>query len=138
MKKILVVDDDKHIRQLLTEELEDEGYQVVTASNGHEAISSVLRSEHPDLMIMDLRMPKMDGLDTIGNMLKLKIDVPVIIYTAYLSYKKNYLAMAADAYVMKSSDLTELKDKVHQLINAHDKDNEKSLHSYRLQANIKR
>ena len=39
MKKILVVDDDKHIRQLLTEELEDEGYQVVTASNGHEAIS---------------------------------------------------------------------------------------------------
>lgn len=115
MKKVLLVDDDINIQRLLTEELGEDGYQVTTASNGFEAISSVIRSEPPDLIIMDIRMPMMDGLETIGNIVKLKLNIPIIIYTAYRSYKKSYLSMVADAYVMKSSDLTELKNKVHEL-----------------------
>lgn len=115
MKKILIVDDDARIRQLLSEELEDEGYHVSTVSNGREAISHLSLREKPDLIILDLRMPGLNGLDTIGFLLKLKLDLPMIIYSAYGSYINDSLAMAADAYVVKSSDLSELKNRVSEL-----------------------
>jgi len=115
MKNILIVDDDERIRQLLLEELGDEGFQVSTARNGHEALSRLAGPEKPDLIILDLRMPGMNGLDTIGFLLKLKMGFPMIIYSAYGSYANDSLAMAADAYVVKSSDLSELKNRVHEL-----------------------
>ena len=115
MKRILLVDDDAHIRQLLAEELQEEGYAVSAANNGREALSLLKGAEKPDLVILDLRMPKMDGLETIGSMVKLKLEVPIIIHTAYSSYRNDYLSMVADAYVVKTSDLTELKKKVHEL-----------------------
>jgi CheY-like chemotaxis protein len=116
MKRILLVDDDLKIQRLLCEELEEEGYAISTASNGKEALS-ILRTDlkRPDLVIMDLRMPEMDGLETIGFMLKLKLNLPVIIFTAYNGYRNDALAMAADAYVVKSSNLSELKVKIHEL-----------------------
>ena len=117
MKNILLVDDDKHIRELLTEELEDDGYQISTAPNGKKALSLLTTApERPDLVVLDIKMPKMDGLETIGFILKLKIDVPVIIFSAYSGYKNDVLAMAADAYVVKSSNLSELKEKIHELV----------------------
>lgn len=115
MKRILLVDDDAHIRELLTEELQEDGYAVSAANNGMEALSLLKGEEKPDLVILDLRMPKMDGLETIGSMVKLKLEVPIIIHTAYSSYRNDYLSMVADAYVVKTSDLTELKKKVHEL-----------------------
>jgi CheY-like chemotaxis protein len=115
MKKILLVDDDKHVQQLLREELEDDGYRVSTASNGKEALSLLNRLEKPDLVIMDLRMPEINGLDTIDHIIKLKYRIPMIIFSAYGNYKNDPLAMAADAYVVKSSDMSELKTKVQEL-----------------------
>lgn len=115
MKRILLVDDDKHVQTLLREELEDDGYQVSTASNGKEAISKLNRTEKPDLVILDLRMPEMNGLETMGLILKLKFNTPVIIFSAYSTYRNDSLAKAADAYVVKSSDMSELKRKVHEL-----------------------
>lgn len=115
MKRILIVDDDAHIRQLLTEELRDEGFLVTAASNGMEALAQLARPERPDLVILDLRMPGMNGLDTIGFLLKLRLGLPVIIYSAYGSYANDSLAMAADAYVRKSSDLSELKSRIQEL-----------------------
>ena len=117
MKKILVVDDDKRIQRLLKDELEDDGHHVSIVSNGKEAIS-LLRNGHkkPDLFILDLRMPGMNGLETMTLMLKLKFELPVIIFSAYRSYINDPIAMAADAYVVKSSDLSELKKKVYELV----------------------
>jgi two-component system, response regulator, stage 0 sporulation protein F len=115
MKKILIVDDDAHIRDLLKTELEDDGYRVSTASQGKEAITLLAGAEKPDLIIMDIRMPQMDGLETIGNILKLKVEIPIVIHSAYRGYQNDYLSMIADAYVVKSSDLSELKKKVHEL-----------------------
>jgi CheY-like chemotaxis protein len=115
MKKILIVDDDAHIRDLLKTELEDDGYRVSTASQGKEAITLLEGTEKPDLIIMDIRMPQMDGLETIGNILKLKVEIPIIIHSAYRGYQNDYLSMIADAYVVKSSDLSELMKKVHEL-----------------------
>jgi two-component system, response regulator, stage 0 sporulation protein F len=117
MKRVLVVDDDTRIQQLLMEELEEDGYQVSIASNGKDALSFLVSDpERPDLVILDLRMPKMDGLETIGFMLKLKLNLPVIIFSAYSGYRNDPLAKAADAYVVKSSDLSELKVKIHELV----------------------
>lgn len=116
MKRILLVDDDIRIQRLLAEELEEDGYRISTARNGKDALSFLTTvSEKPDLVILDLRMPKMNGLETIGLMLKLKLNIPVIIFSAYSSYRNDPLSMAADAYVVKSSDLSELKVKIHEL-----------------------
>jgi DNA-binding response OmpR family regulator len=117
MKRILLIDDDIRIQRLLTEELEEDGYKISIASNGKDALSLLTTvPERPDLVIMDLRMPKMDGLETIGFMIKLKLNLPVIIFSAYSSYRTDPLSMAADAYVVKSFDLSELKVKIRELV----------------------
>jgi CheY-like chemotaxis protein len=118
MKRILVIEDDKSIQELLRQELNDEGYTITLASNGKEALASLRNDdqEKPDLIILDLRMPKMDGFETIGHILKSKHDTPVVIHTAYPSYKDDALAMAADAFVVKSHDLTKLKYAIFELI----------------------
>jgi two-component system response regulator (stage 0 sporulation protein F) len=117
MKKILVVEDDERLQKLLRDEIIEEGYEVLIASDGKEALSMLKdMGEQPDLIILDLRMPKMDGLETMGHMLKSRVNAPVIIHSAYTSYKEDALAMAADAYIVKSHDLTELKAKIRELI----------------------
>ena len=115
MKRILVVDDDEAIRTLLREELADEGYEVITASNARDALKKV-EQEPLDLVILDIRMPGMDGLEALPRILGLKEGLPVILNTAYTQYKESFMSWAADAYVVKSSDLEELKDKVKELI----------------------
>ncbi|MRR14680.1 response regulator [archaeon] len=120
MKKILLVEDDKHLQFLIKEELNDDGYDVSVASDGKEALSLLLdgNEAEPDLIILDIRMPRMDGIDTMGHILKSKVDRPVIIHSAYASYKDNPMAMAADAYVLKSHDFSRLKDTISELLSA--------------------
>ena len=116
MKTILVVDDDEAIRTLLQEELEDEGYKVLIATNARDALKMVA-SEALDLVVLDIRMPGMDGLEALPRILGLKEGLPVIMNTAYTQYQDSFMSWAADAYVVKSSDLTELKGKVKELVN---------------------
>ena len=115
MKTILVVDDDEAIRILLQEELSDEGYQVITAGNARDALKKV-EEEALDLVILDIRMPGMDGLEALPRILGLKEGLPVILNSAYTQYQESFMSWAADAYVVKSSDLSELKGKVKDLI----------------------
>jgi CheY-like chemotaxis protein len=115
MKNILVVDDDEAIRILLQEELTDEGYHVLTATNARDALKMV-ETEPLDLVILDIRMPGMDGLEALPRILGLNEGLPVILNTAYSQYQESFMSWAADAYVVKSSDLTELKDKVKELV----------------------
>jgi two-component system response regulator (stage 0 sporulation protein F) len=115
MKTILVVDDDEAIRTLLTEELQDEGYQVIASGNARDALM-IIEKEPLDLVILDIRMPGMDGLEALPRILGLKEGLPVILNTAYAQYQESFMSWAADAYVVKSSDLTELKQKVRELI----------------------
>lgn len=114
MKTILVVDDDEAIRILLKEELTEEGYRVITASNARDALKMV-EQEPLDLVILDIRMPGMDGLEALPRILGMKEGVPVILNTAYSQYQESFMSWAADAYIVKSSDLGELKAKVREL-----------------------
>ncbi len=111
--KLLVVDDEVNQGLLYQQELEEDGYEVVVAHSGKEAIARV-QSEEFDLVILDIGMPEMDGLETLGRLLGIDNKLPVILCTAYPSYKDNFMSWAADAYVVKSMDMTELKEKIKE------------------------
>jgi len=114
-KKILVVEDEEGLRLLYKEELEAEGYEVLTAQNGREAIQR-LEEGKPDLIILDIVMPVMDGMEALGRIVGKERKIPIILNTSYPGYRRNFMSWAADAYVTKSTDLGELKDKVRELL----------------------
>jgi DNA-binding response OmpR family regulator len=115
MATILLVEDDKNQRLLYEQELRLEGYEIVTAADGKEGLRKV-QEQPPDMIIMDINIPKMDGIETMGMILSKYKNIPIIINTAYSSYKDNFMSWAADAYVVKSSDLTELKNKIKEIL----------------------
>ncbi|MBI4605230.1 MAG: response regulator [Planctomycetes bacterium] len=115
MKTILVADDEASICKLYLKELEREGYKVVCVSSAREAIQKA-REISPSLVVMDIRMPGMDGIEAMSRLLEENNEIPVVINTAYSSYKESFLSWSADAYVVKSSDLTELKDTIRRLL----------------------
>ncbi len=112
--KILVVDDDPSIRMLYKEELEDEGYEVVAASSGEEALK-LFEEEDPDLVTLDILMPDMDGIQVLRKMKEKKPRLPIIMSTAY-DYRDDFAVWASEAYVVKSSDTTELKETIKRLL----------------------
>jgi CheY-like chemotaxis protein len=115
MKRILVVDDEDPIRDYLQEELTEAGYEVLTAASAPEALK-IIEMENLDLVILDIRMPGMTGVEALPRILGLKENLPVILNTAYSQYQQDFMAWAANAYVIKSFDLTELKEKIQELL----------------------
>ena len=113
-EKILVVEDEEGLRLLYEEELKAEGYEVLTAQNGREAIQQL--DEKPDLIILDIVMPVMDGIEALGRIVGKERKIPIILNTSYPGYRDDFMSWAADAYVTKSIDLTELKKKVRDLL----------------------
>lgn len=113
--KILCVDDDLSALHLYLEELAEEGYEVVAARNGKEAVN-VFTQEKPNLVILDIRMPIMNGIEALTAILGKKRQTAVIINTAYPQYKENFMTWGAEAYVVKSSDLTELKQRIREVL----------------------
>ena len=115
MPTILIVEDDEHQQLLFQEELKEEGYDVVVASSGQQALEIVGKVE-PDLVVLDIAMPGMDGIEALGRLLSKNNQLPVILHTAYATYKDNFMTWSADAYVVKSSDLTELKAEIERVL----------------------
>ena len=118
MATVLVVDDDEHQRLLYREEFERDGYEVLLAASGQEAVAAV--ADHDvDVVVLDIAMPGMDGVETLSKILDIDRQLPVILNTAYSSYKDDFMTWAADAYVTKSSDLTTLKQHVKKALQQH-------------------
>lgn len=114
-KTILVVDDEENIRFLYKEELTDEGYEVMLAGNAEEALEKIGR-QRPDLITVDIKMPGMDGLEFLQKLKEEEKEIPVILCSAYGSYKQDFRVWASDAYVVKSADLSELKGAIKDIL----------------------
>ena len=112
-KRILLVDDEEGIQLLYREEFEEEGFEVISAYNGDEALVK-FSSEQPDLVILDINMPGMNGIEVLRRMKEINADLPVILSSAYQEYKQDFGSWASEEYVVKSADLAELKNAVRK------------------------
>ncbi len=117
-QNLLVVDDEESLRELYRLELEEEGYHVDTAGNAGDVLNK-LDSGRYDAIILDIQMPGMPGIDLLQKIIARNRQQPVILNTSYASYRENYLAWQADAYVVKSSDTGELKQAIRKVLTAH-------------------
>ena len=123
MKKILLVENEEAQRLLYEQELNEEGYLVIWARNGKEALKHL--EELPcDLVVLDIVMPGMDGIEMLAKIVSRYKKMPVILHTAYAHYQNDFMTWLADAYVVKSSDLSTLKKTVKELLrkNGEEKD----------------
>jgi DNA-binding response OmpR family regulator len=115
MKTILVVEDERNLRAMYTQELEAEGYAVIAVPDARTA-KTTCKENKIDLAILDIKLDGPSGIDVLQHLAKEYRDVKVIINTAYPAYKNDFQTWSADAYVVKSSDLEELKTKVRELV----------------------
>lgn len=111
MKTILVVDDNPLHQLWVKEELSHEGYHVITTSSGREALS-LAREDKPDLVVLDIRIPDMDGLYLLARFTGSYPRLPVVIHTGYAGYRDNYMTWSAEAYILKSGNADRLKHEI--------------------------
>ena len=113
--KILVVEDDLNLLNLYQKELEDEGFEVITTTGGDQAIELTKRAS-PDLVILDIKLTKVPGLEVLREIKAQDHKIPVILNSAYTTFKADFSSWLADAYLIKSSDLTQLKRSIKKLL----------------------
>lgn len=111
MKKILIAEDDENLRLLYRESFSEEGFDVLLAKDGHEAVQQA-KNKRPDVIVMDIRMPGLNGLEAMNQIKEYSKGIPVIINTAYPLYQDDFAAWPASAYILKSSDLSSLREAV--------------------------
>lgn len=115
MTKLLIVDDEKNIRKLYASELEREGYEVRSVESAEAALDAI-EEDPPDLVVLDIRLEGMDGIDCLRSIMEKRRDLPVILSSAYSTYKQDFASWMADAYVVKSADLSELKSTIKDVL----------------------
>ncbi|MCD4689156.1 MAG: response regulator [Desulfuromonadaceae bacterium] len=115
MMRLLIVDDEKNIRQLYAADLQDAGYQVDTAENSATAVELLNRHTF-DLVVLDIHMGNESGLDILQDIVQQKKDLPVILCSAYSCYKEDFSSWLADGYVVKSSDTSTLKAEIERVL----------------------
>jgi two-component system chemotaxis response regulator CheY len=109
-KRVLVVDDDPSIRELLMTAFAEDGYEVVPASNGQDALS-VCERWRPDVIVLDLMMPVMDGW-TFAKRLRERDEIPIVVLSAATDLARHAKAVGATEVVGKPFDLDQLMPKV--------------------------
>lgn len=114
---ILVVDDQRGVRQLLETLFNEEGFKISTAGNGLEAIR-IVEKEILDLILMDVKMPVMGGSEALANIKKIRPELPVLMMTAYADEEKQkeLLRLGAVDCFLKPLDLEQLLEKVYQIL----------------------
>jgi len=120
-KQILVVDDEPNLRRVLSAQLERDGYDVHTAEDGEQALS-ILREHHLDLVITDLRMPKIDGMDLLRRVVALDDELPVVMLTAHGTVDNAVEALKTGAfdYITKPFDQVEVRTIVRKALKTRD------------------
>lgn len=113
---ILVVDDEEHILRLYEKEFSEEGYRVKTAKGPEEGIK-IAQNGEVDLVVLDIKMEGKNGLESLSDFRRINKNLPIVLNSAYSTYKSDFQSWLADAYVVKSSNLEELKRMVKELVN---------------------
>lgn len=115
-EKILVIDDETTLAEMLTIKLEPKGYQILSAPNGAEGLKLAYES-HPDLVLLDIMMPEMDGWETCRRLRELS-DVPVIMLTAKVNEEDliRGFRLGADDYVKKPFSIKELEERIRAVL----------------------
>lgn len=117
MKRILVVDDEKNIRALFRDELEEAGFEVDTAGSGQEALAMVAK-QAPDLIVLDIRMEDMTGLEVLEQVRRNHDKLPVIMCTAVRGLQDDFTVWDSKVsdYITKPVDLDDLKEKIRNAL----------------------
>lgn len=117
MKKLLIVDDQFGIRILLNEVFQKEGYKIFQASNGKQALD-IVKMRRPDLVLLDIKIPGIDGIEILKRMKKIEPDIKVIIMTAYgeLNMIEEAMELGSITYFAKPFDIEEMRDTVKKHI----------------------
>ncbi len=115
MTQLLIVEDEANLRVLYEQEFMSAGYEVTLVKSGEEALTHV-EAACPDVIILDIRLAGMDGLQTMQRLLQRQPTLPIVINSAYSSFMDDFKSWPAHAYVIKSSDLSELKARVRECL----------------------
>jgi two-component system response regulator AtoC len=120
-KQILVVDDEPNLRRVLSAQLERDGYDVHTAEDGEQALT-ILKEHHIDLVITDLRMPRIDGMELLRRVQKIDTDLPVVMITAHGTVDNAVEALKTGAfdYLTKPFDQVEVRTIVAKALRTRD------------------
>jgi two-component system, response regulator, stage 0 sporulation protein F len=113
--RILLVEDEQDQRNLYKDSFADAGFEVVAAKNGVEALKR-FNECRPDAIVLDIQMPGMDGIEAIGKLLAHDKSVAVVFYSAYPTFKTNFMTWAADAFVVKTGDSAEIVNEVSRIL----------------------
>jgi DNA-binding NtrC family response regulator len=114
-RRILLVDDEQEQLSLYEQALREEGYLVFSARNGKQALRCLEASAF-DLVILDVVMPVMDGIEALGKIVSRYRKMPVVLHSGCPDYHANFMTWLADAFVVKSSDVSVLKESVKGLL----------------------
>lgn len=114
-KKVLLVEDNEKVRMFYREEIALAGYDVEIAVNGAEALDKV-REERPDVIVMDLAMPEKTGLEALAELASIDGSIPVIVNTAYPTFRADFRSHRAAAWIVKSSNPEKLLQEIGRVL----------------------
>jgi DNA-binding response OmpR family regulator len=117
MVRIMIIEDDEEMRSLLKDFFEEEGFETDSVSNGVDALR-MLSKDHFDLVITDIRMPGLTGLDILPRIRSLKPETPIIVMTAYGSddVRRRSLERGATTYLEKPIHLSKLRTVIREMV----------------------
>jgi CheY-like chemotaxis protein len=116
MARLLFVDDEESIRSLYEVEFSKSQHELFFAESGEEAIT-LFEKHQPDLVVMDIRMPGMDGLEAMSRLIAKNNKLQVIINSAFPHHKEDFSSWLADAFLVKSMDMSELRRTIEEKLN---------------------
>ncbi len=114
-QRILIIEDDDSERIMYEDVFSGKGFEVAVAADADAALQAI-RAQRPDIVVLDINMPGKDGLDLLREIMDIDNKLPVILNTAYSAYQDNFMSWSAAAYVVKSSDPTELLQTVQNVL----------------------
>ncbi len=113
-KRVLVVDDEPRVGNVLRIKLKISGYAVITVTNGQDALKAI-EAENPDIVVLDILLPDMDGFEMLKRLRSFS-QLPVIVFSARPDYGKQAISLGANAFIAKPLDPDKMVKKVKDLL----------------------